>query len=143
MDNGKQKEILLICTAVQDSRDLAFLMKLSGYGYRLASDVMEGVNYLNNCRINDLPLHLIVADGATMVAGDQREMTLLQEVRQQTPLLIVDRSGGGRRCELLGCLRTPTPEIFFCMPEEVVETVEQIFRQGSPDEEEKSKNPKT
>ena len=129
MADGKQKEVLLICQTAQDGRNLTFLMKLGGYGYRLAGDVMEGVNYLHNCRTNGFPLHLILTDSAAMAAGDGRELLMLQEIRRQTPLLIIDR-GNDDRNALLGRLQASRDGIYFCEPEEVVGTVERLLQQS-------------
>ena len=132
MADGKQKEVLLICQTTQDGRNLTFLMKLSGYGYRLARDVMEGVNYLHNCRVNGFPLHLILTDSAAMTAGDCRELLMLQEIRRQTPLLIIDR-GNGDRNALLDRLQDTRDGIYFCEPEEVVGAVENLLHQDRRD----------
>lgn len=140
MFDKKQKEILLICPAAQEGRNLTFLMKLGGYGYCLARDVMEGVNYLHNCGINAFPLHLILVDSAAIAAGDLRELVMLQEIRRQMPLLVVNHGGESSRKGILDRLQPPSGGIYFCEPEEVVGTVKYLLENHPQGSDEKENN---
>ena len=140
MKNTANKEILLICQGSEGCRNLAFLLRLAGYRFRMVNDLMEGINHIFNCQFNLHPLDLIIVDGHALSPGDIRGARLLQELVQNTALLIVEGSLREESQTAREILPPNVANTFYGRPEEVVGEVERILWALEAQGQKKQKN---
>ncbi len=132
MKHTTDKEVLLINQGSESCRNLAFLLKLAGYRYRLVTDLMEGINHIFNCQFNHHPLDLIIVDEQILTAGDSRGATFLRELIQGTALLFIEGGDAGNPVARK-IFAANISNTFFVSAEKAMEEVKRILQNNETD----------